>query len=115
MKTAFLKMVSFFALTCSFASPNINAIINNGSWTSNGTWNLNRNPNNGDTVTIPAGITVQINSNINTPGNGLYIIVYGTLKFNGGGSKLNISSLSWVVVEVGGMITSTSSPSQTLS
>jgi hypothetical protein len=114
MKTSFLTLIAFLSLTSSFASPNIKATVNNGSWTSNATWNLNRNPSNTDTVTIPAGITVQINSNINTPGNGLYIIVYGTLKFVGGGSKLDISSLSWVVVEAGGLITSTGSPSQTL-
>ena len=115
MKTVFLTILFFFNLSFAFAFPNIQATVNNGSWTSNATWNLSRNPTNGDTVTIPAGITVQINSNVNTPGNGLYIIVYGTLKFNGGGSKLSISSLSWVVVEAGGVITSTGSPSTILS
>jgi hypothetical protein len=114
MKTAFLTIMSFFTLTCSFAAPNINGIVNNGAWSSNTTWNLNRIPTNGDTVTIPSGVTIQINSNINTPGNTLYIVVYGTLKFNGGGSKLDISSLSWVIVEAGGVITNTGSSSQTL-
>ena len=114
MKTAFLTIVLLSTVLHTVAAPNIKAIVNNGSWTSNAAWNMNRNPSDGDTVTIPAGMTIQINSNINTPGNGLYIIVYGTLKFNGGGSKLDISSLSWVVVEAGGIITSTGSPSQTL-
>src|SRR2546423_3221275 len=92
----------------------IQAILNNGSWTSNSTWSLNRTPVNGDTITIPVGVTVTINNNINMGSSTLYINVYGTLRFVGGGGKLTISGSSSVIVDAGGVINSTGSPSQTL-
>jgi G8 domain. len=107
-------IVTFILIFYSSFAGSIQAIQNNGGWTSNSSWDLNRNPTDGDTITIPAGITIIISSNLNFPANTMRIIVYGTLKFSGGGAKLDISSLSSIVVEPGGLLTSTGSPSQTI-
>ncbi|HEU0063447.1 MAG TPA: G8 domain-containing protein [Flavisolibacter sp.] len=113
MKKVKLTVVFILIFYSSFAG-SIQATQNNGQWTSNSTWDLNRNPANGDTIIIPAGITVLINSNINLSTSTMRVIIYGTLKFTGGGSKLAINSLSEIIVEAGGVVTSTGSPSQTL-
>ena len=107
-------IVAFILIFYSSFAGSIQAIQNNGGWTSNSSWDLNRNPANGDTITIPSGITIIISSNLNFPANTMRIIVYGTLKFSGGGAKLDLSSLSSIVVEAGGLLTSTGSPSQTI-
>jgi len=107
-------LVAFILIFYSSFAGSIQAIQNNGSWTSNSSWDMNRNPIDGDTVIIPAGITIIITSNLNLSANTMRIIVYGTLKFNGGGAKLAMSGFSSVVVEAGGLLTSTGNPSQTL-
>ena len=112
MKPFILTSILLLSLIYANAAP-IKA-INNGDWNTPSTWDLGRVPTNGDVITIPAGITVTISSNINTPGNTLTIDINGTLTFAGGGAKLTISSTSSIVVNAGGMINSTGSPSQTL-
>ena len=107
-------IVTFILIFYSSFAGSIQAIQNNGNWTSNSSWDLNRNPANNDTIIIPAGITIVITSNLNFSTNTMRILVYGTLKFSGGGAKLAIGALSSVVVEPGGTLTSTGSPSQTL-
>ena len=107
-------LVAFILIFYSSFAGSIQAIQNNGNWTSNSSWDLNRNPANNDTIIIPAGITIVITSNLNFSTNTMRILVYGTLKFSGGGAKLAMDALSSVVVEPGGILTSTGSPSQTL-
>ena len=107
-------LVAFILIFYSSFAGSIQAIQNNGDWTNNSSWDLNRNPTNGDTIIIPSGITLNINSNLNLSANTMRILVYGTLKFNGGGAKLTMSSLSSVVVEPGGILTNTANPSQAL-
>ena len=107
-------IVAFILIFYSSFAGSIQAIQNNGNWTSNSSWDLNRNPANNDTIIIPAGITIVITTNLNFSTNTMRILVYGTLKFSGGGAKLAIDAFSSVVVEPGGILTSTGSPSQTL-
>src|SRR4051812_1180558 len=113
MKKVKLTVVFILIFYSSFAG-SIQGIQNNAQWTSNSTWDLNRNPADGDTIIIPAGITVLINSNINLSTSTMRVIIYGTLMFTGGGSKLAINSISEIIVEAGGVVTSTGSASQTL-
>ena len=108
-------IVAFILIFYSSFAGSIQAIQNNGNWNSNSSWDLNRIPTNGDTITIPAGFTLIINSNLNLPANTMRILVYGTLSFVGGGAKLTMSSLSSVVIEPGGTLISTGSASQTIS
>jgi hypothetical protein len=113
MKKVKLTVVFILIFYSSFAG-SMQAIQNNGQWISNSTWDLNRSPADGDTLIIPAGVIVLINSNINLSTSALRVLIYGTLKFTGGGSKLAINSISEIVVEAGGVLTNTGSPSQVL-
>jgi hypothetical protein len=112
MKHCYLTAIILCVAVCSFAAPVITDSVNNGNWTTASTWDLNRVPQNGDTVLIPTGKTVVINTDVNTTSNILYIEVYGTLKLVGGGAKLRISSSSNVYVYVGGIITTDNNSSQ---
>jgi hypothetical protein len=114
MKPIILHIILLFGIL-KLNAGTIQAVQNNSDWSTSTTWDLGRIPTNGDIIIIPAGITVTITPNINTPGNSLTIYIYGTLNFVGGGAKLTINSSSNIVVYAGGMITSTGSPSQTLS
>jgi G8 domain len=87
--------------------------VSSGPWVTPTTWNTNAVPASGDTVTIPSATIVTITSNINTSTSTYVIKVYGFLSFVGGGSKLQMSPASEVMIYSGGMITGFS-PSQTL-
>lgn len=110
MKKFYLIAFSLLLVTISIASPTITAVTTNGVWTNNSTWNLNRVPANGDTVIIPIGKTVVINSNQNMGSTVLYIKVYGTLELSGG--SITIDNNSTIKVFSGGKITSTGSASE---
>ena len=73
-----------------------------GNWNSSGTWSSGTSPASGDTLVIPAGVTVTVNCNCGTYSN-MHIIVYGTLTFPGG-RKINMSSNGQVDVYTGGTI-----------
>jgi len=65
MKNIFTLMLILLAAATAFAGQRITAVVNNGSWGTSGTWDLNRKPMNGDTIIIPAGITVGFNTDEN--------------------------------------------------
>jgi hypothetical protein len=109
-------LVALLAFTLSsFAAPKITLRNNNNDWTSPSSWDLNRTPSNGDTVIIPSGFTAIVNANLNMSSTDLYVKVYGTLRFVGGGAKLVLGSNSVIHVFQNATITSTSSPSQLIS
>ena len=114
MKKCYLTAIILCVALCSFAAPVITATANNGNWTTNSTWDLNRVPKNGDTVVIPLGKTVLINTNVKSSSDILYIKVYGTLKLVGGGAKLDINSSSNIYVYVNGIITSDNNASEVI-
>lgn len=95
MKKFYLIVLSILLINFSFASP-INGIQNNAAWSNANTWDKNRKPQDGDTIVIPAGKTIVVNSL--TFLNNVYIKVYGTLKFTGWFASLNFNSSSTVVV-----------------
>jgi hypothetical protein len=75
--------------------------VANGNWTSASTWSAGRVPQDGDTLTIPAGKTVTVDV-VTASYNHLLIIVNGTLYFNGG--KKIIMCEGMVVVAAGGLL-----------
>jgi hypothetical protein len=80
----------------------------NGFWNVASTWSFggtNRIPTCSDTVTIPAGRTVTVNSqqDYTACGGSMAIIVYGTLQFTNG-NKLDLPSGSKVYIMNGGVV-----------
>lgn len=78
----------------------------NGSWNSSSTWSCGAVPDCGDSVVIPAGITVNITSQLDysSCGSAIAIVVYGELHFQNG-QKLHLSCGSMVYVMAGGSVT----------
>jgi hypothetical protein len=101
MKKIFTLMLILLAAATAFAGQKITVVVNNGSWGTSGTWDINRKPMNGDTIVIPAGITVAFNTDENL--NAVLISIYGTLDMNGG-KKLNLDNASLIQVLAGGKI-----------
>ena len=97
---AFLFSVSIFATKIT--------AISNADWNSASTWNLNRKPQNNDSIYIPAGIIVQVQNNI--PLNNVFLQVSGKLDLDNG--KLSLDNNSHVEVKSGGYILSQSNSDQ---
>jgi hypothetical protein len=114
MKLLYLSFVLLLAYANLQAAPVITLQTNNGDWRTNSSWNLNRIPQNGDTIVIPAGFTAYVNDNIDMGSALLFIRIQGTLHFNGGGAKLILQENCTIMVFMNGKITSTTSPSQVI-
>lgn len=82
-------------------------------WSVAENWSISGVPENGDTVLIPAGVTMTVKSNIYSTSPNLVIRVYGILHFAPGG-KLDLGSTSSINIYSGGFITSTGSPSSVI-
>ena len=82
------------------AAPIIEAKTNNGNWNSSSTWDLNRKPQNGDIVIVPANILVLLNSSQSL--SNLVVRITGTLSLSG--EKLNLDNASRVEVYTNGKI-----------
>lgn len=93
MKHIYFLTLSFVIALASFANP-IDSVKTNGNWTATSTWTLNRVPQDGDTVVIPAGKTVTVNNNLDLTSADIYVKVLGTLNLAVG--KLNLGSGSSV-------------------
>jgi len=104
MKQFYLIVLSILIFNFSFASP-ITGTTNNGPWKNATTWDKNRKPQNGDTVIIPAGKIIIVNSWEVL--NNVFIKVYGTLRFAGIFTALDLNSASKVAVYNGGTIQAT--------
>ncbi len=92
MKKIYSILTFSLILNFAMANPVITAIDNKGKWKNNSTWDLNRDPQDGDTVIIPAGITVLIDKNVNLQNATLYIKVYGKIELDGGRLRLDDNS-----------------------
>ena len=103
MKNFYAILIALFSFLSSFAADNT-AKVNNGVWTTNSTWTLNHAPKDGETIIIPAGYTVIVNSNVKMTSANITIYVNGTLYFEVG--KLDLGPRSIVIVNSGGQITS---------
>jgi len=106
MKHIYLTLIAFsIALTGSATT--IKAIQNN-YWENTASWNLNRLPQDNDSIIIPAGYTITLDVNVQL--NNIVILVYGTLGFNNG--KLRLDNPSQIIVENTGKITGINSNDQ---
>lgn len=107
MKTLYtLLFTLLFAAT--LHATTITAVVNNGKWNANGTWNLNRKPQANDSIRIPAGINVVLDNSFSL--NNIYIEIAGTLTFQGG--QLTLNSTSSILITTGGKIVGTSNDEQ---
>jgi hypothetical protein len=91
-----------------YASSSFAVIITasaNGNWSAAGSWSLGRKPTCGDTIDIPAGITITVNAqeNLVPCGNPCIIYVSGTWQFTNG-NKIDFPCGSWVYLASGGVI-----------
>ncbi len=68
--------------------------VQNGSWTSNSTWNLNRQPANNDSIVIPSGKTVTLSTDKSL--SNVIIDIFGTLAIDepSGGASSNSLDIS---------------------
>jgi hypothetical protein len=107
MKTIYTSLFTLlFAAT--LQATTITAVVNNGQWDVNSTWNLNRQPQNNDTIVIPVGFTVVLDQHITL--NNIYLLINGTLRFNGG--KFTLNNICSILIQSGGKIIGTSNSEQ---
>lgn len=106
MKHIYTAFIVLFASVSSFAGT-ITATTNS-LWENTGTWNLNRIPQDGDSIIIPANITIMLDQNIDL--NNIIIVVAGTLELNNG--KLKLGNTSRVIVQSTGIIKADNSDDQ---
>lgn len=99
MKQLITIIFAFFLLTRLNATT-ITALVNNGKWSVSSSWSPARQPTNGDTILIPAGLNLKVDANENL--NNVVVIVRGMLTFTNG--KLRLDALSKVIVDFGGTI-----------
>jgi hypothetical protein len=100
-KFAFLFLFLFTIISTSYSTTNT---ATTGSWNTNTTWSLNRQPQGGDTIIIPTSIIVNnIPSNLTISGSPVVIIIYGTVDFGNSG-KLKLPAGSIVDIKTGGSI-----------
>jgi hypothetical protein len=93
-----LLMVLFACLVGRRCEARTCTSTDNGDWAAPGTWSCGSAPAAGDTIIIQAGHTVTVNALYTYTGTRMRVKIYGTLFFNGGGSKLNFPCSS--IVEV---------------
>ena len=107
MKSKFNILFALLLLSAGLsAAPRtlITAIVNNGNWSSTGTWSPGRIPQNNDSIVIPAGYTVIFDNSYTL--NNVYITIAGTLNFNPNNTlALDINSV--VNIVSGGTLTAT--------
>jgi len=110
MKRILLIAISILSISFVSAAPVIKAVTS-GFWGNNSTWDLNRLPQVGDTVVVPAGNTVTINNDEIIDGFA-YIKVYGRLNFSNFNSTLQLGSTSVILIYSGATLSGGGSPSQ---
>ncbi len=101
MKSICIIFLALVTVCHSYATISPIKAIGNDTWTSGLTWDLQRQPQDNDTVIIPVNITVRIDKSIKL--NNVTIKVYGTLNFNNG--KMDLDNKSHVIILSGGNIT----------
>ena len=104
MKKLLILLFAFSLVSHSFSQNVITAVVNNGRWNQNATWDLNRQPMGGDTVLIPSNINLIVNTNISLTSSNISLEIYGSLDMKVG--KLDLGNESSVNIKTGGRITS---------
>jgi hypothetical protein len=101
-------LITFFSINFDFKAAILTAVTNNGSWSDATAWDAGRIPSCGDTMIIPAGLTLFITDNVNlNTGDPLCplvrISVAGRLRFNAG-KKLTLAPGGCMTIEQGGSV-----------
>ncbi len=104
MKKLYFIIPAILAIHFSFAT-HITLTSANGIWNTASSWNLNRRPQSGDTIMIPASKTVTVDDQQSL--NNVYLKVNGTIRFANFLSFLNLDNASSVYVFTGGKIEAT--------
>lgn len=90
MKHFYTIILAIFSVAFANATV-ITAINDNGNWKDKKSWDLNRQPKKGDTIVIPAGITITLDKQATL--NDVFVDIKGTLEFKKKGKlKLNKNS-----------------------
>ena len=109
MKT--ILLIIFLAITNLSYATICTLIVDNGDWSNSSSWSCGYVPANaGDTMHIPASMTVVIDLNSPTYVN-MRIEVYGTMLFSNG-RKINLDSDGVVQIYTGGTLTGGNSGSR---
>lgn len=112
MKPIFIIFL-FFACLLRVNATTKTATTNSGQgWNVASNWSPSGIPQSGDTVVIPAGVTISVKTNIYNSLPDIIIKIYGTLDFNSGG-KLELGVAAKIIVYTGGFI-SGSGPSEVI-
>lgn len=78
----------------------------NGNWNAPGTWDLNRVPQCGDTIVIPAAFSVHVAANVNLDAGGcapVTIIVSGRITF-ANGRKIRLNAGGCMQIQLNGQL-----------
>jgi len=105
MKTKLYTLLLLTLISTGLVARTLNtAKVNNGNWSTKGTWSLNRIPQNDDSIVIPAGYTVIFDNSESL--DNVYILIAGTLNFDQN-NKLELDVASIVNILGGGTLTAT--------
>jgi hypothetical protein len=103
MKHIYLLLILIFSAAVLSAAPLNTLVVNNGNWQSATSWSLGQIPASGDSVLIPAGFTVTVNSYLDYSASTFNISVYGVLFVTQSGTfKIGVNSV--IKVYAGGMV-----------
>lgn len=104
--TRLILLFAFFLCSASILATQYVSVGTYGNWEDPTSWSPNGVPDCGDTITIQAGDTIEISSNLNYSGcsQPMFLEVYGTLIFNGPGAKLKLPGGSGVALYGGGSL-----------
>ncbi len=109
MKNLLLTITALFIFSINAVQARKIKSKQTGGFTTSSTWTGGVTPAAGDTITVDSNHTVTVSSNLSYSGSKMQVIVYGTLNFNGGGSKLKMPTGSSVLIKPGGYVTTTGS------
>lgn len=98
MKHIYIAIIALLFSSSIFA--NKITAVGNKAWNSSSAWDLKKTPVSGDTVVIPAGITITVQNTVTL--NGIVLQISGRLAFDNG--KLVFDKASSIVVNSGGSI-----------
>ena len=114
MKTKILTCLLLVSFLFGKATNKI-VVANSGQgWSNGNNFSPAGLPQNGDSVTIPAGVTLTVKGNIYGSMSLLKIYIYGTMDFDPSG-KLDLTVSSLVQIYSGGKITTNGSSSEIIS
>jgi hypothetical protein len=102
MKQILILAAALFITLAGFSNK-ITLVRNGGNWTTNSSWSPSRLPANGDTIVIPTGYTVTLQSHITL--SGVIMMISGTLNLDNGQISLDINSRILLLTNTSSILT----------